>query len=100
MIKIGDFKIIANKDFKELEADINEFMFLMNWLDQELFYFNMISDNSKGYIAFIVCKPMVFDEPVQKQMRSIMKKDDLSKKPEISERLNKAKEKFFGDLIK
>jgi len=92
---MGDFKVIFNEDSNELENDVNEFMLLMNWLDQELFYFQMYKDLSKGYYAFLVFKPMEFDKPVQKQMRTIMKKDDLEKKPELMERLNKARDKFF-----
>ena len=93
-----ELKIIQCEDLGEFENLVNEFLFLIDWHDQEPFYFNKEFIGSK-HVATILFRGIQFQQYVHKVMRKADKDNRLKKEPEIKERLTKAFKLFYSKEI-
>ena len=88
-----ELKIIECLNYKDLEDFVNEFFFLLSWLDKEIFYFKKESENNR-HIAIIVFKDMRL-EAVEKTYRKLDKEQKLKENPALKSRLDSLYKFYF-----
>lgn len=92
---MNEFKILKNDDLELLESEINQFLFLMDWLDRDVKYFKIYNDGTEN-IAFMLFEPIQMTSS-DYTIRKYTKVERIKNNPQLKEKINKYIEKFIPD---
>jgi len=96
---MAKYKFLSKRKIEDLESEINDFLFLINWLKYSLFSFKRgrISNEGKFYFtADIIYESRGMTPEINTIMD--MKREQLKEiNPELKERITNLVTKFFGE---